>query len=159
MGAGLAPVEQAGRGEDEAARAHAGDPATACREPHDLGEQLGVAAGVVHTVAADDEERVEGWSEIGQRVVGDHAEPALGAHCTRLEGGDEQLVAGVAPVAAPEDLVGAGEHLVGPGEVQGLAPGEDDDGDPALGHADSIRAGSDGVNDRIPTDSATGGEP
>ena len=155
MGAGRASVEQSGRGEDEAPRADARDPATAGREPGHLRDHLGVAAGIVDTVAADDDQGVEGWPEGGQRVVGHDGQPALRPHRSRLERRDEQLVPGVVAVAAAEHLVGPGEHLVRTGEVQGLAPGEDDDGDPALGHHDSISTQGDGVNDRLPTDSAS----
>lgn len=148
VGGGPPAVEQAHRGEQERAGAHGGDPAGLAGEPTDLGEQLPVAQRLAGAAAAGDDERVDRPGHVGQRPVGHHPEAAVGAQRPRPGGRHGGAVA-----LGAQHVVGPGEHLEGPGQVQALQPGEGDEHDVG-GHGASMRRPGPGSNDGSPTDPA-----
>lgn len=112
------------------------------------GEDRLVPPGRVDPLAARDEERVDRRDRSQVPVHAQH-QPGRGAHSPAGGGGHGEVVH-----RSTEGLVGAGEHLVGAGDVQGLdaVEGEQDDGS-AL-HPGNVPVPAFGINDQFPTDPA-----
>ena len=124
MRGGALAVEQAGLGEHEGTRAHAGDAASPLGEAGDVRHEVGVGHRVVGAVAADHDERVDGSGHVGDGLVGDDRHAAGRRQRAGGGGGEACPVHG-----SPDLLVGPCEHLGGPEEVEALQLGEHDEHD------------------------------
>ena len=147
-------VEETGGGEQERAAADTDDAPGAGGEVGDRGDEVGVVAGpVAGAVPAGHEQRVDRPAAVDVRR--DELQAALGRHGSGLERHDVDLVAG-RPRPPPDEPAGAGEHLVGAGDVERLHVGVGDDHDAAgSGHGSTVGRALDGVKDAHPTNPAS----
>ncbi len=144
-----APVEEPGGGEQDGARAHR-DQARCARavgaQPVDQPRVGGTGA-----LAARDQQGVRVGGR-GERLVRYEGQAGGGAHGAAVQGG------GTDPVGARRVLLGAGEHLQRPGDVEALDAVEEDEEEGALGHVPILRRTGGGRNDMFPTFPAMAGD-
>ena len=143
-----APVQQAGRGEQERPGAHRGDAAGGLRASGDPLDQRGVGARLLRPGPAGDEQRVDPRGRVVEAAWGTIVRPLEVHHGSAVGADDGGGVAtvGAATVRLGEGLLGGrtaeprlqqllrpAEHLQRPGHVQALDARVDEDHDVARG--------------------------
>ena len=152
-------VAQPGGGGEEGAAADGRHPAGTGGGAGHPGDEVGVGPGEGRcTGATREQEGVDRVAPGGEPVVGVEGETALAPDRARNGGDHLEGVPGIGSTQVVECGVGAREHLVGTGDVEGLDPGiqRDDDAATRVRHVSTLAPEPAGVNDTIPTISAIG---